>query len=109
MQFLVAATTLFAGLVSASPASTKNARTGYVTLEFWAAADNTFTVSVPIDGSATYIGSDLSFTSISSWSPGNTVCHSYGVDGSDTILKGSQYDVPIGPPQEQTYAFCEYN
>lgn len=109
MQFsiIAATTTLLAGLAVASPAARR--ASGYVTLEFWAAADNTYTVTVPIDGSATYIGSDLSFTSISSWSPGNTVCHSYGVDGSDTVLVGSQSDVPIGPPQEQTYATCVYS
>ncbi|KAF3764839.1 hypothetical protein M406DRAFT_322751 [Cryphonectria parasitica EP155] len=106
MQFIVAVTALFAGLAAASPAAK---RTGYVTLEYWAAAGNTFTVSVPIDGSETWIDSDLSFTYISSWSPGNTVCHSYGVDGSDTVLYGSESDVPIGPPQVQTYAVCEYN
>lgn len=106
MKFIATATALFAGLAAA--ASTKNTRTGYATLEFWAAADNTLTVSVPIDGSTVAIGSDLSFTSISSWAPSNAVvCHSYGVDGSDTVLTGSQEDVPIGPPQEQTYAFCE--
>lgn len=107
MKFIAAATAFFAGLVAATPA-VKNARSGYVTLEFWAAADNTFTVTVPLDGSETWIDSNLSFTSISSWSPGNTVCHSYGVDGSNTVLYGSDSDVPIGPPQEQTFATCEY-
>lgn len=112
MQFTIAtATALLAGLVAASPAARAAAAprgTGYVTLEFWAAADNTYAVTVPLDGSEAWIGSDLSFTSISSWSPGNTVCHAYGVDGSDTVLTGSQSDVPIGPPQEQTYASCWY-
>lgn len=110
---IAAASALLAGLAAASPAARAAqghaARgTGYVTLEFWAAADNTYTLTVPLDGSETYVGSDLSFTSISSWSPGNTVCHAYGVDGSDTVLSGSQSDVPIGPPQEQTYATCVY-
>lgn len=105
MKFIAAATALFAGLVAASPAAK---RTDYVTLTFWAAADNTFTVSVPADGSETSIGSDLSFTSISSSSYGkDVVCHAYGVDGSDTVLYGSQSDVPIGPPQVQVYATCE--
>ncbi|KAI7784032.1 hypothetical protein LA080_010585 [Diaporthe eres] len=107
MKFITAAATLFAGLAAAAP-STKAARTNTVTLTFWAAAENTFTLDVPIDGSYTYISSDLSFTSISASSPGNTVCHSYGVDNSDTVLYGSATDVPIGPPQEQTYATCEY-
>lgn len=107
MKFIAAATALFAGLAAAAP-SAKEARTGSVELVFWAAADNTFTVYVPTDGSHTYISSDLSFTSISSYSSGNTVCHSYGVDGSDTVLYGSATDVPIGPPQEQTYATCQY-
>lgn len=107
MKFITAAATLFAGLAAAAP-STKAARTNHVTLTFWAAAENTFTLDVPIDGSYTFISSDLSFTSISASSPGNTVCHSYGVDNSDTVLYGSATDVPIGPPQEQTYATCEY-
>lgn len=113
MQFTIAAaTTLLAGLAAASPAARAAAAvprgTGYVTLELWAAAENTYTISVPLDGSEAWIGSDLSFTSISSWSPGHTVCHVHGVDGSDTVLTGTQSDVPIGPPQEQTFATCEY-
>ncbi|KKY39945.1 hypothetical protein UCDDA912_g00098 [Diaporthe ampelina] len=107
MKFITAAVTLFAGLAAAAP-STKDARTNTVELVFWAAADNTFTVDVPTDGSYTLVSSDLSFTSISAYSSGNTVCHSYGVDGSDTVLYGSASDVPIGPPQEQAYATCEY-
>lgn len=107
MKFSAAAATVFAGLAAAAP-STQAARTNSVELTYWAAADNTFTVYVPTDGSSTYISSDLSFTSISAHSPGNTVCHSYGVDGSDTVLYGSASDVPIGPPQEQTYATCKY-
>lgn len=107
MKFIAAAATLFAGLAAAAP-STKDARTNTVTLTFWAAAENTYTLDVPTDGSYTYIASDLSFTSISSYSSGNTVCHSYGIDGSDTVLYGSATDVPIGPPQVQTYATCEY-
>ncbi|KAK7719788.1 hypothetical protein SLS64_001969 [Diaporthe eres] len=81
MKFITPAATLFAGLAAAAP-STKAARTNTVTLTFWAAAENTFTLDVPIDG--------------------------YGVDNSDTVLYGSATDVPIGPPQEQTYATCEY-
>lgn len=107
MKFTTAAATLFAGLAAAAP-STKAARSEYVHLTFWAAADNTVTYDVPIDGSSTTIYSELSFTSISADSPGNTVCHSYGVDDSDTVLYGSASDVPIGPPQEQTYATCQY-
>ncbi|POS78077.1 hypothetical protein DHEL01_v203530 [Diaporthe helianthi] len=106
MKFFIAAATLFAGLAAAAP-SNKAARTETVQLEFWAAAENTFTVDVPTDGSYTTISSDLSFTRISAYSTGNTVCHSYGVDGSDTVLYGSAQDVPIGPPQEQTYATCQ--
>lgn len=108
MKFIIITAVLFAGLAAAAP-STKDARTDFATLTFWAAADNTFEVAVPIDGSATGIHSDLSFTSISARSPGGTVCHAYGVDGSDTILYGSAEDVPIGPPQEQTFATCEYS
>ncbi|KAL1852053.1 hypothetical protein Daus18300_012335 [Diaporthe australafricana] len=107
MKFTTAAATLFAGLAAAAP-SAKTARTDRVQLVFWAAADNTFTLDVPIDGSSTSVYSELSFTSISSYSPGNTVCHSYGVDESDTVLYGSASDVPIGPPQEQTYVYCKY-
>lgn len=106
MKFITAAATLFAGLAAAAP-STKDARADTVQLTYWAAAENTFVVSVPLDGSYTYISSDLSFTRISASSPGNTVCHSYGVDDSDTVLYGSATDIPIGPPQEQTYATCE--
>lgn len=105
MQFSTTtlATFFLAGLAAASPAK----RTGYVTLEFWAAADNTYTLTVPLDGSETWVDSDLSFTSISSWSPdADSVCNVYGVDGSDTVLHGSADDVPIGPPQVQTYAVC---
>lgn len=108
MKFTTAAATLFAGLAAAAP-STKDARTDTVQLTFWAAAENTFTLNVPTDGSYTVVSSDLSFTRISAYSSGNTVCHSYGVDGSDTVLYGSDQDVPIGPPQEQTYATCEYS
>lgn len=107
MKFTTAAATLFAGLAAAAP-STKDARTDTVQLTFWAAAENTFTLDVPTDGSYTVVSSDLSFTRISAYASGNTVCHSYGVDGSDTVLYGSAQDVPIGPPQEQTYATCEY-
>ncbi|KAH8775536.1 hypothetical protein F5883DRAFT_260426 [Diaporthe sp. PMI_573] len=107
MKFITAAATLFAGLAAAAP-SDKAARTDTVKLEFWAAAENTFTVYVPTDGYSTVISSDLSFTRISAYSTGNTVCHSYGVDGSDTVLYGSAQDVPIGPPQEQIYATCAY-
>lgn len=105
MQFSTTtlATFLLAGLAAASPAK----RGGYVTLEFWAAADNTYTLTVPLDGSHVAVGSDLSFTSISSWSPdAHSVCNVFGVDGSDTVLDGSVDDVPIGPPQVQTYAVC---
>ncbi|ROW01523.1 hypothetical protein VSDG_02199 [Cytospora chrysosperma] len=98
---------ILAGLSAAAP-STKNARTDFVKLTFWAAADNTFDVLVPVDGTSTGIYSDLSFTSISASSPGDTVCHAYGVDGSDTVLYGSASDVPIGPPQVQVIATCKY-
>ncbi|KAI3392811.1 hypothetical protein diail_5160 [Diaporthe ilicicola] len=108
MKFTTAAATLFAGLAAAAPSANKAPRTDFVQLTYWAAADNTFTVLVPLDGSPTGVYSDLSFTSISASSPGNTVCHSYGVDGSDTVLYGSASDVPIGPPQVQTYAICNY-
>ncbi|KUI66336.1 hypothetical protein VM1G_02011 [Cytospora mali] len=107
MKFITATAALFAGLAAAVPSS-KNARTDFVTLTFWAAADNTFEVAVPLDGEVTGIDSDLSFTSISAKSPGNTVCHAYGIDGSDTVLYGSASDVPIGPPQVQVSATCEY-
>lgn len=103
-SFTAITAALFAGLVVASPAVKRG---GEVTLVYWAAADNTFTVSVPI-GSDVSVDSDLSFSSISSTSPGNTVCFSYGVDGSVTKLYGSESDVEIGPPQVQTYAFCTY-
>ncbi|PSS03528.1 hypothetical protein BD289DRAFT_478376 [Coniella lustricola] len=104
MKSVTAVAALFAALVAASPAAVKR---GEVTLVYWAAADNTFTVSVPI-GSSVSVDSDLSFSSISSSSPGNTVCTSYGVDGSVTVLFGSQSDVDIGPPQVQEYVFCNY-
>lgn len=107
MKFTAVIASTLAGLAAAAP-STKNARTDFVTLTFWAAADNTFDVAVPIDGSSTGIYSDLSFTSVSARSPGDTVCHAYGVDGSDTVLYGSASDVPIGPPQVQVSATCEY-
>lgn len=107
MKFFTAAATIFAGLAAAAP-SNRAARTDTVQLEFWAAAENIFTVDVPTDGSYTVVSSDLSFTRISAYSTGNTICHSYGVDGSDTVLYGSAQDVPIGPPQEQTYATCQY-
>ncbi|ROW11280.1 hypothetical protein VMCG_01369 [Cytospora schulzeri] len=108
MKFTTATASILAGLAAAAP-STKNARTDFVTLTFWAAADNTFEVVVPIDGSSTGIYSGLSFSSISAKSPGGTVCHAYGVDASDTVLYGSASDVPIGPPQVQVIATCEYS
>lgn len=109
MKFTAAATAFFAGLVAASPAVVKEARTEYVKLTYWAAAGNTVDVYAPADGTKTYIYSDLSFTSISSSSSANTVCHAHGVDNSDTVLYGSQANVPIGPPQRQTYVTCTYN
>ncbi|KAK7737447.1 hypothetical protein SLS53_006520 [Cytospora paraplurivora] len=107
MKFITATAALFAGLTAAAP-STKNVRTSFVTLTFWAAADNTFDVVVPIDGDPTGVHSDLSFTSISAKSPGGTICHAHGIDGSETILYDSASDVPIGPPQVQVTATCSY-
>lgn len=111
MQFLTVATALFAGLAAAAPSSSaeKARRTTTVDLTFWAAADNTFTQwGIPVDGSLVPIGSDLSFTSISSDAPSNVACLAHGIDGSETYLYGPAKDVPIGPPQVQVDAKCYY-
>lgn len=104
MKFIAAATALFAGLAAAAP-SDKAARSQYVTLEFWAAADNTYALSVPVNGGEVTVSSDLSFSHITSYSSGNTVCTAYGIDGSVTELDGSEV-VDIGPPQVQLSAVC---
>lgn len=109
MKFIAAATALFAGFAAAAPQD-KQARSETVTLKFWAAADNTFSVDVPVDGSKVYINSDLSFSKIQSYShsKSDTVCHAYGKDGSDTELHDSE-SRDIGPPQVQKYATCSYS
>lgn len=107
MKFTAAASALFAGLAAAAPQDNQARNGQSVTLTFWAAAENTFTVNVPLDGTTVSIASDLSFSKIQSSTTSKrvTVCHAYGVDGSDTILYGSS-SADIGPPQEQTYAVC---
>lgn len=105
MKFTTVATALFAGLAAAAPADKQAARSDVVTLTFWAAAGNTYTVDVVVDGGAVEIDSDLSFTSITSYSPGGTVCYAYGVDGSETTLYDSETE-DIGPPQVQLSASC---
>lgn len=108
MNLITATAAIFAGLATAAP-SNKSARTDFVALTFWAAAENTFDLIVPIDGTFTGIYSDLSLTFVSATSPGGTVCRAYGADGSDTVIYGSASDVPIGPPQVQAVATCEYS
>ena len=105
------AAALFAGLAAASPSERRansevEARNGGAYLKFWAAADNIHEQYFPIDGAAHPVYSDLSFTSISSHIPPNAYCISYGIDHSQTYLSGDATDVPIGPPQTQTYVVC---
>jgi hypothetical protein len=113
MQFSIIAATLFAGLVAASPAERRaaaaEARTEGVSLTYWAAAENIVNVWVPIDGASHPVPSDLSFTRISSNSPGNHYCVSEGIDGARTYIQGDEKDVPIGPPQVQTGVTCYYH
>ncbi len=108
MQFTLAVTALFAALAAAAPSDKARRDEPYVALTYWAAADNTFVLALPVDGSQAYVGSDLSFTSISSNAPAGVVCQSYGIDGAVTTLYGSAYGVPIGLLQEQPYAKCWY-
>lgn len=109
MKFIIAVTTLFASLAAAAPTEQNlKARSSpaVVDLKFWAAGDNTYSIEVKANGKKYYIGSNLSFSSISSSSSGNTECHAHGEDGSDTVLYGSEQNVDIGPPQVQEYVIC---
>ncbi len=107
MLFSTIATAFLATLAAAAP-SQKARRDIEVTLTYWAAADNVFSEVIPANGLLVPVGSDLSFTYISSDAPNDVVCESYGIDGSVTTLYGAAVDVPIGPPQEQLTAKCWY-
>ena len=37
---------------------------------------------------------------------GGALCTVFGVDGSVTVLTGSHFMVPVGPPQRQKSASC---
>ncbi len=109
MRFSVLAAVLSSALTLGAAAPSKEqlaARTVDVTLTFWAAAGNTYQLTVPGDGNNVAVQSDLSFTSISSDAPFNYECQAHGVDGSVTTLFASAQNVPIGPPQQQVSAFC---
>lgn len=108
MKFIAAATALFAGLTLAAPGAD---HVQYVTLTYWA-PDGTYSVQVPINGGSVSIDSTLSFSRIDSSSPiSNSVCDSIGVDptaaGDENVTELIGTDSKdIGPPQQQSYAYC---
>ena len=110
MHFNIVAATILAtagGLAAAAP--TSGEWTGpSVTLNFWAAADNTFWQPIPIDGKKHAVHSTLSFTYITAHVPDGVTCEAHGVDNSVTILQGDAIQVPIGPPQQQKNVVCHY-
>ncbi len=68
MLFSTIATAFLATLAAAAP-SQKARRDIEVTLTYWAAADNVFSEVIPANGLLVPVGSDLSFTYISSDAP----------------------------------------
>ncbi|KAJ4394237.1 hypothetical protein N0V93_003454 [Gnomoniopsis smithogilvyi] len=111
MKFIAAATALFAGLALAAPGAEQ---VQYVTLTYWT-PDGTYTIQVPINGGSVEIQDTLSFSHVDSSSPvSNSICHSIGVDptaaGDENVTELIGTDSKdIGPPQQQTYAYCYSN
>lgn len=100
---LAIATALLASSAFAAPAA-KAARQFEAQITFHGATpEDTFTQSVPTDGSTFYVYDKSSITSISS--AGGATCTFFGVDGSVTTVVGAQ-TVPVGPPQVQLTGSC---
>ncbi|KAG4425329.1 hypothetical protein IFR04_001479 [Cadophora malorum] len=90
-----------ASLVQAAPA--QQTRQFEAQLTFIGAADGSFTLAVPTDGTVFPITNDLSVSKIASL--GGATCAFDGVDGSHTVLVGAQ-TVDVGPPQVQVSGSC---
>ncbi|KAH7372123.1 hypothetical protein BKA64DRAFT_610245 [Cadophora sp. MPI-SDFR-AT-0126] len=92
---------LAAGLVQAAP--TLENRQFEAQITFIGAADASFSLSVPTDGTVFPITNDLSVSKIASL--GGATCAFDGVDGSHTIIVGAQ-TVDVGPPQVLVSGSC---
>ncbi|KAF9887506.1 hypothetical protein FE257_010084 [Aspergillus nanangensis] len=99
---VIAATlTTLAGLVSATPVDKRSA---VATIRFEGAADAGFTQGFLVDDQIYGIFDKLSISHIKGAE--GAVCTFHGVDGSTTVVSGSQ-TVDVGPPQTQIWGTCK--
>ncbi|KAL2837943.1 hypothetical protein BJY01DRAFT_251174 [Aspergillus pseudoustus] len=102
MKLTLLATTL-AALTSITSAIPTGGHADRAFITFHGAADASFSMDFPTDGSTVQITDVLSISKISSTS--HAVCHFKGIDGSFTQVVGEQ-TVDVGPPQTQVWGTC---
>ncbi|KAL3425236.1 hypothetical protein PVAG01_04517 [Phlyctema vagabunda] len=99
--FTPAFATILAGLAQAAPALESRQFQAQVT--FFGAADASYSLSVPTDGSLFQINNSLSVSRIQSL--GGATCAFHGINGSDTIIVGAR-TADVAPPQVQVSGSC---
>ncbi|KAG4412157.1 hypothetical protein IFR04_014705 [Cadophora malorum] len=93
-----------AALTQAAPLQS---RTNYADVVFHGAADASYTVSVPLDGTLTNTGNVLSISSVSSYGVNvATECTLHTVDYPPALVEGPANTWVVGPPQTVNSISC---
>ena len=106
MKTFTIATALIAaaGFATAAPAP-QGSGPAYVTASFEGAAGANFVQSFPVNGIAQEISNPLSISNIQFY--GGATCYFHGIDNSETQVGPAAETVAVGPPQTQTYGYCQ--
>lgn len=106
MKTFTIATALIAaaGFAAAAPAPQASGP-AWVSVTFEGAAGANFAQSFPVNGIAQGIANPLSISHIQF--NGGATCYFYGINDSQTKVGPGAETVDVGPPQTQTYGYCQ--